>query len=306
MELQSWKPSVWWDSLVFGQLPFLQEAGDGGPGRVGAHAGLYEGQRLNWLPGKQSPRARPLTTTGSPAQVIPSWSQVWLLCVAASSHPASTWTLPVTGSSPPCAPSLLSLGGCISHLWNQTWLRLCPHRAACTLVPVCNGIPPPHSGGSLFQAKHAPGRAGSPNIQLPNRCPTPGSENHGSGSRGRSDSAAGQPGPSLKSGSVPSPVAIFTSKARPSASSGVSCLLADEADEGDTIWPSRGLHKRRETRRVFGGLRPAGRADIRSVPLTAWPSPAASGCAYLLSSAANCATRALVSRVTCGCHTVLH
>lgn len=267
---------------------------------------MYEGQRLNWLPGKQSPRARPLTTTRSPVQVIPSWSQVWLLCVAASSHPASTWTLPVTGSSPPCALSLLSLGGCISHLWNQTRVHLCPHRAARTLVPVCNGIPLPHSGGSLFQAKHAPGRAGSPNIQLPNHCPTPGGENHGSGSSGRNDSVVGQPGPSHKPGSVPSPMAIFTSKPRPSTSSGVSCLLADAADEGDTIWPSRGLRKRRETRRVFGGSRPVGQVDTRSVPSTAWPSPAASGCAYLLSSAANCAMRALISRAMWGCHTVLH
>lgn len=144
-----------------------------GPGGVGAHAGLYEGQRPNWLPGKQSPRARPLTTTSSPAQVIPPCSQVWLLCVEASSHPASTWTLPVMGSSPPCAPSLLSLGGRISHLWNQTQVCLCPHRAAHTLVPMCHGIPPPHSGCSLFQAKHAPGRAGSPNIQLPNCWPAP-------------------------------------------------------------------------------------------------------------------------------------
>lgn len=136
------------------------------------------------------------------------------------------------GSSPPCAPSLLSLGGCISHLWNQTRVRLCPHRAARTLVPVCNGIPPPHSGGSLFQAKHAPGRAGSPNTQLPNHCPAPGGENHCSGSSGRNDSVAGQLGPSHKPGSVPSPMAIFTSKARPSASSGVSCLLADAADGG--------------------------------------------------------------------------
>ena len=70
-------------------------------------------------------------------------------------------------------PLVLSLGGRISHLWNQTRVCLRPHRAAHTLVPMCHGIPPPHSGGSLFQAKHAPGRTGSLNIQLPNCWPAP-------------------------------------------------------------------------------------------------------------------------------------
>ena len=40
---------------------------------------------------------------------------------------------------------------------------------------------------------------------------------------------------------------------------------------------SRGLRKRCETRRVFGGSRLARWADTRSVTLTAWPSPAALG-----------------------------